>query len=295
MRLSIGELSRLTGVPVKTLRFYSDEGLLPEAERSRSGYRLYTEAHVFRVDLIRTLREAGIGLEAIGKVLRRDVTVEEALRLRLGAVEAHVSALQRVAGALRAALRAGGSEESLRRLSMVTNLSKEQRRKLIERFYEKVMAEHPQSRDWVKSMIDASAPDLPDDPTPEQLDAWIELATLLEDETFIASMRTQANESWSKDIDHAAMTSARASAAKEARDALARGVAPESPEAHAIGQRFFDALRAAGGNPHHDPRADRYWELVGIMKGKTPGVPADDGYDEWRWLGAALRSMTSAS
>jgi hypothetical protein len=35
-RLAIGELSRRTGLPVKTLRFYSDAGLLPPAERSQA-------------------------------------------------------------------------------------------------------------------------------------------------------------------------------------------------------------------------------------------------------------------
>ena len=61
MKLSIGELSRRTGAPVKTLRFYSDRTLLPEAGRSRAGYRRYAETDVARVDLIRTLRDAGIG------------------------------------------------------------------------------------------------------------------------------------------------------------------------------------------------------------------------------------------
>ncbi|HVS42964.1 MAG TPA: MerR family DNA-binding transcriptional regulator, partial [Candidatus Dormibacteraeota bacterium] len=34
MDISIGELARLTGLPVKTVRYYSDIGLAPEAERS---------------------------------------------------------------------------------------------------------------------------------------------------------------------------------------------------------------------------------------------------------------------
>ena len=51
-RLAIGELSRLTGVPVKTLRFYSDEGLLPPTERSSSGYRLYADEALVRLDRI---------------------------------------------------------------------------------------------------------------------------------------------------------------------------------------------------------------------------------------------------
>jgi DNA-binding transcriptional MerR regulator len=39
MDISIGELARLTGLPVKTLRYYSDIGLAPVAERSPAGYR----------------------------------------------------------------------------------------------------------------------------------------------------------------------------------------------------------------------------------------------------------------
>ena len=40
-RITIGALARRSGVPVKTLRFYSDEGLLPPVGRTRSGYRVY--------------------------------------------------------------------------------------------------------------------------------------------------------------------------------------------------------------------------------------------------------------
>ena len=55
-QLTIGELSRRTGLPVKTLRFWSDEGLLPPASRSVSGYRLYSEEALVRLNLLRTLR-----------------------------------------------------------------------------------------------------------------------------------------------------------------------------------------------------------------------------------------------
>src|SRR6188508_3230885 len=102
--LTIGELSRRTGVPVKTLRFWSDEGLLPPASRSASGYRLYGDEALVRLDLVRSLREAGLGLDAIRKVLRRDLSLGDALRLHLATVEAHAASLHRVAAALRAAI-----------------------------------------------------------------------------------------------------------------------------------------------------------------------------------------------
>lgn len=43
MDLSIGELSRLPGVPVKTIRYYSDIGLVPGSGRTDAGYRRYDD------------------------------------------------------------------------------------------------------------------------------------------------------------------------------------------------------------------------------------------------------------
>lgn len=285
-RLTIGELSRRTGVTVKTLRFYSDQGLLPPAARSASGYRLYSEKDVAVVDLVRTLRDAGVGLSAIARVLERDLPLENVLRLRLEAIEAHVVSLKRVAAALRVAIRANASEDALRRIAMVTKLSNADRRKVVEHFFEGVMSDAPMEAAWIERMIDASVPDLPDDPTPEQLDAWVELAALMDDESFVVSMREQARNSWSSEVDQGAMREAQGAAARAAGDARARGSSPESEEARAIALRFFADIAAAGGRPRHDPRADRYWELIAAMKG-TP--IASDGYDDWRWLGAALR------
>lgn len=39
-RFTIGDLARTTGLPVKTIRWYSDQGLVPPAGRSAAGYRL---------------------------------------------------------------------------------------------------------------------------------------------------------------------------------------------------------------------------------------------------------------
>ena len=133
-RITIGALARRSGVPVKTLRFYSDEGLLPPAGRTRSGYRVYAEDAAVRLDLIRTLREAGLGIAAIKAIFARDMSLAEALRLRLSAVEAHIVSLQQVAAALRAALRSEPDEADIRRLCTVTRLTTEERKAVIERF-----------------------------------------------------------------------------------------------------------------------------------------------------------------
>jgi hypothetical protein len=251
-----------------------------------------------RLDLIRTLREAGLGLSSIKKVLRRETSLADALRLRLAAVEAHVASLQRVGAALRAALRSTPNEDDVRRLCAVTRLSNEERRAAIEGFYERVSEGLPIDEAWKRRMIDASTPKLPDDATPSQLDAWIELAEIIADPAFVESMRENAKEVWGR-FDMAAMRAAGDAVAAEARDARGRGVPPESEEARTIVERYAAALAAAKGTAfgeetrrsiharfaRHDPRAGRYWELVAIINGRPNPSGA---MEEWSWIRAAV-------
>ena len=58
--MTIGQLAARTGLSVRTLRFYADAGVLPEAGRSEAGYRLFAADAVARARLVRTLRELGL-------------------------------------------------------------------------------------------------------------------------------------------------------------------------------------------------------------------------------------------
>jgi DNA-binding transcriptional MerR regulator len=83
--LTIGRLAELTGVPVRTIRFYSDTAVdgsvLPEpAGRTAASYRLYPIEAAARLELIRTLRDLGVGLPTVARVLART----GALRAELG-------------------------------------------------------------------------------------------------------------------------------------------------------------------------------------------------------------------
>lgn len=65
----IGALARSAGTTAKTLRFYEDEGLLPEPDRTPSGYRDYPPDALDRVVFIRDAQTAGLTLRQIGQVL----------------------------------------------------------------------------------------------------------------------------------------------------------------------------------------------------------------------------------
>jgi DNA-binding transcriptional MerR regulator len=302
-RLTIGGLSRRTGLSVKRIRFYSDQGLLPPAARSPSGYRLYSEQHVLRLDLIRALREAGVGLADIGKVLRRDLALETVLALRLEEVEAHIAGLERVAGALRFAIRSGAPEQHLRRISMIVRASNEERRAVVAAFYERVVEGVPAPRAWIEGMIDASSPSLSGPPTSEQIAAWIEIESFLDDPTFIASRRVNAGDAWAPPFDSDTSLDALLVALAAVADARTRGVSPVSDEARTIVDRFIAAIgkAASGKDPaairehmrtKYDPRGARYWELVAVLRDDPP---PRQRFDDWRWFGEALQSPSSAA
>ncbi len=61
--LTIGKVAAMTGVSVDTLRFYERKGLLPQAERNGSGYRVYTPAIVERINFIKRARTYGFSLD----------------------------------------------------------------------------------------------------------------------------------------------------------------------------------------------------------------------------------------
>lgn len=299
--LTIGGLSERTGIPVKTLRFWSDKGLLPEPRRTRSNYRLWNAEQIARVELVRTLREAGLDHATIKKVLARDTSLRSALQLRLTAVEAHVASLTRISAALRAALeRPEPDETDLRRLTAVTRLSSEECKTVISRFYEQIVEGLPVSDDykqWMNAMVEASSPSLPADATREQLDAWVELTEILAAPDFVESMRANAADTWTADFDLAAFQKAQARIVKVAREARLRGVDHASEEAKAIVEEFVLAMAEASGKPaddafrdrmraKNDPRAQRYWQLVGIMKGEAPDP--EGPFVDWQWLGLAI-------
>lgn len=68
--LSIGQLSKASGVGVDAIRFYERKGLLPAAARRASGYRVYWRRDADRLGFIRRAQAFGFSLEEIAVLLR---------------------------------------------------------------------------------------------------------------------------------------------------------------------------------------------------------------------------------
>jgi len=63
--MTIGELSRRSGTPVKALRIWTDLGLVYSAGRSPAGYRLFDESALWCTAAIRELRSLGLTMAEI--------------------------------------------------------------------------------------------------------------------------------------------------------------------------------------------------------------------------------------
>lgn len=76
--IHIGEVAHRTELSLRTLRHYDEIGLLRPSGRSDGGFRLYTEADVERILVIRRMKPLGFSLEAMAEVL---ALIEEVGRL----------------------------------------------------------------------------------------------------------------------------------------------------------------------------------------------------------------------
>lgn len=300
---TIGELSKLSGISVRKLRFYSDKGLLPPTVRAESGYRMFSGADLERLGLILALRDAGVSLAEIGKILSKRLAAGDVLKLRLETLEAEIVSKRRVAAALRAALRVTDPQiDDLRRIWTVTKLSQSEFRAAIERFFDQVASGAKMDADWKKQMVDASTPELPDDPTPEQVDAWTEIMTIISDKAYVEEMRASMSSMWNGEFDPAAYAEASKAIFNRVRAAIDEGAMPESEIGKSIALDWLDASAKAMKKSHdkafldwhlqqyrkYHSRSLRYNELIHILRGDKPTTPAGE---EWRWINDAMGDL----
>jgi DNA-binding transcriptional MerR regulator/effector-binding domain-containing protein len=114
---TIGEFSQITGLSVKTLRFYDEKGLLrPVSVDPDSGYRFYDAACAARARIVARLRELQFSLEQIGNILAGcsdDADLMAHFQKQLRHIEDRIRLDRKTARALEAAISAEQDAESL--------------------------------------------------------------------------------------------------------------------------------------------------------------------------------------
>ncbi|MFC9595232.1 MerR family transcriptional regulator [Streptomyces sp. NPDC056944] len=179
---SIGELAARAGVTVKTVRFYSDRGLLPEAGRSSGGHRRYGAEAVDRLRFIRSLRSLDLPVPEVERVLEDDGAggvLEEAVAERLRDVGSQLVALRWKEASLRL-LRDCAAGERTERLRLLGALPAPPDTDALARFWRRALpARLP--RPVVSMVLDAVVPRPPEEPDPEQVLAFARLHALVTD------------------------------------------------------------------------------------------------------------------
>ncbi len=305
-RITIGELARRTGVPVRTLRFYSDRGVVAPAGRSDAGYRLYDPGAVARVALVRTLRELGVALPAIARVLDRELTLASVAAAHAAALDAQIRVLRLSRSIALLAARRHSTPQEMTLMHKLARLSEAERRRIVDNFLDEVLGGFDVDPQLAARMRMAR-PDLPDDPTPEQVEAWIELAELVSEPAFRARIRAMsergaADRADGEGADRAASAAAAQLVADRAGAATAAGIDPGSPAAAPVVDELVTAFATGHGRADDDAfrvwladmldtftdvRAERYWQLLAVINGwpqRPATVPA------FEWLVRALRA-----
>ncbi|MEU0033458.1 MerR family transcriptional regulator [Streptomyces sp. NPDC006333] len=303
---SIGELARRTGLTVKTVRFYSDRGIVAPTDRSPAGYRLYNIDAVARLDLVRTLRELGLGLPVIRKVVDRELSLPEVAAAHAEALAVQIRVLRLRRAVLTAVAERGSTPEETELMHRLAQLSEDERRQLIGDFLDAVFGgvdANPAFAGVIRSMT----PELPDDPEAEQVQAWVELAEMSLEPDFRAAVRRMAEDQAAEQV-RSDTTGPRRDIAAAVRDqagpALIAGIDPASPQADPVVAGFTAYYAYLLGRPDdvelrrrlaarlesvNDPRRERYLQLLAVINGwPAPESPAP----VFDWSVRALRVRT---
>ncbi|MEU3827989.1 MerR family transcriptional regulator [Streptomyces sp. NPDC029080] len=303
---SIGELARRTGLTVKTIRFYSDRGIVAPTDRSPAGYRLYGIDAVARLDLVRTLRELGLDLPTIRKVVDRELSLPEVAAAHAEALAVQIRVLRLRRAVLMTVAERGSTPEETELVHRLAQLSEDERRRLIGDFLDAVFGGSDAAPAFA-GVMRSMTPELPDNPESEQVQAWVELAEMSLDPGFRAVMRRMA-EDQAAEQTRSDMMGPRRDIAAVVRDqvgpALAAGIDPASPQADPIVAAFTAHCAHLLGRPDDvelrrrlatrlesvsDPRRERYLQLLAVVNGWPAPESLAPVFD---WSVRALRVRT---
>jgi DNA-binding transcriptional MerR regulator len=304
---SIGELARRTGLAVRTIRFYSDCGIVAPVGRSPAGYRLYDVDAVARLDLVRTLRELEVDLPTIRKVVHRELSLPAVAAAHAEALGVQIRILRQRRAVLAAVARRGSTPEEMELMHKLARLSEDERQRLIGGFLDAVFGDlgvEPPFAGVRQSMT----PELPDDPEAEQVQAWADLAELSQDPDFRACMRRMTRDE-AAERGQGSAPALRRGLIAVVRDrvgpALEAGIEPASPQAapivaaltahyaHLLGRPDDAGLRRqllARLEAVNDPRRERYLTLLTVINGWSAPESLTPVLD---WSIQALRARVS--
>ncbi|MEU6682977.1 MerR family transcriptional regulator [Streptomyces sp. NPDC046832] len=298
---SIGELAERAGATVKTVRFYSDQGLLPAAARSSGGHRRYGPPALERLQLIRSLRSLDLPLPEIRRVLDDEEAagraLESALDSRLSELGSELKTLRWREAALQL-VRDCPPGRRADRLRLLSALNTPPSTAPLARFWRAWLPPRMPRR-ATTAFLEAAVPQPPDEPHPSQVLAFARLHAMTT-APCPDGRQPQPEVHRVAGADGAALLYAGLIEAFElATPHLRRARAPQPGEAldayvaaYASAYRSRDTQqfrRSLAARLSAEARLNQYWELAAVVltpPGSSP-QPTPGSADDW--LRAALQ------
>ncbi|MEV0165276.1 DNA-binding transcriptional MerR regulator [Nonomuraea fuscirosea] len=193
---SIGDVARRTGLNVSAIRYYSDVDIVAPTRVTDAGHRLYDVRAVARLELIRTLRDLDAGLDDIRRLLDGETSLHDLLVAHLEIVERQERGLRARRAVLRTLVKQGGTADQAALMRKLVSMPDEERERLVDDFWNDVA----EGLDVPAGFVDrlrTMRPRLPEDPTLVQLEAWIELADLVQGAEFRNKVRSYLQDTYS--------------------------------------------------------------------------------------------------
>lgn len=106
-QLKIGQVAKQSDLTVETIRYYEQRGLIPEPNRLNSGYRVYPESILTRLNFINRCKDLGFSLQEISELLSIQINpenssalVKEQVEHKIELVKDKISELQKLQDSL---------------------------------------------------------------------------------------------------------------------------------------------------------------------------------------------------
>jgi DNA-binding transcriptional MerR regulator len=308
----IGAVAKLTGVPIKTIRYYTDINLLPPTQRTEAGFRLYSTKAIWRLQLIRVLRQLEFSLEEIRAIIGGHLSVNTAIDWQLEAVARQIHQLQRVQEVLQQAKEARHQSEhslhTLYELGLALSVNVAERSHFVTEKLHALVEQANLPDEWRQHLLDHFTWQSPATFTTKQITAWTEIVSILNDPAFTEEalrFNPPAHQQATRQMNIAEYNQQALTLIQQAQSAALRGDPLENETVQtllrdwirliaestqqSITPEFLHELSAQLSTSSSE-RMQRFWTLMASLSGQEAPPFYKEGFD---LLTAGLRSLIS--
>jgi len=283
----IGEVAKLIGSKVRTIRYYDEIGLVKPSSYTEGGHRLYTAEDIWRLELTATLRYLDFSIEEITQLLSGVLSVDRALDWQIDSLSVQVNALNHMISILQQAKQQQG--DSMRHLYDFVQAKASNAQKRKQFIAEKVEAydmfagvptewQSPMMHYFNKYIVNQEKT------TAQQIAAWNEIQEIINNPQFMRDVKSTNFSSlvhdlqprydaatWIKKLDHIYMQLSHAIDAKKSADSSeVQAIIEESVSLYKNTEQTIyneDFLRSffEHAKQTHSPLIERMNRLCAIM------------------------------